>query len=67
MFIYISDRRVNVLSIQEYKATTKQKYYFVKIKYISGQEEDVSFITDKERRDKFLDLLDSLTKPVTYE
>jgi len=59
MFIKISDRRVNLNSIVEYKPCEhlKSSYYYIKIRYSNGIEEDILF-DDTKKRDKFLKCLD---------
>jgi hypothetical protein len=64
MFIRMGpDRRININAILEYRPFEKssfydKRYYSVKIKFISGIEEEISFFESQEKRDDFLKLLD---------
>jgi hypothetical protein len=64
------NRRVNLKSIAVYQPFDKyiplisdKTYYFIKIKYLDGHEEDVGFVHDKEKRDEFLSFLDENLLP----
>jgi len=58
-------RRVNLNGIFVYKPIdkyipliSKEEYYSVYIKYLDGNEEDVGFVHNKDKRDDFLRMLD---------
>lgn len=66
MFILMSnEHRVNLNGIFQYKPYSKynplisdKTYYYIKIEYLNGKIEELSFINNEEKRDKFLKFLD---------
>lgn len=53
------ERRINLNTIVEYKPFEKleNKFFYIKIKYLTDKEEDLIF-DDSKKRDNFLKCLD---------
>jgi hypothetical protein len=57
-YILWGERRINLNLIKEYKPLVIKNSYGIKLKYLDSAEEEISFGTNKEDRDKFLSFLD---------
>jgi len=57
-YVLWGERRINLNLIKEYRPLNKKNYYEIKLKYLDNAEEEISFGTNKEDRDKFLSFLD---------
>jgi len=57
-FISWGERRINLGLVKEYKPIKIRDSFSIKLIYLSGVEEELTFGTNREERDQFLLFLD---------
>lgn len=62
MFVIYGNRRINLLSLQQYKPVDKSSNYDIELIYLDGSKEELHFFGKKEERDGFIEKLDKNVK-----